>query len=148
MATDLAARGGRRPGGDAMGRQAEGVHRSPVTTDVHDIDLSVRRRPVEVVREWVPALGEPAVVVAKTAQWHTRRQTARVFGKQRHEVDDRWGHARANVHPGLRLAKHEWMTVRIDESGDERPAGQVTLLAVASGHRSTLLQRAGPDDPI
>ena len=71
-----------------------------------------------------------------------------MLGEQQDELIDRWGDTRADVHPGLRLAEHEWVTVRVDEAGHECPARQIVLLAVTPSGGAALLERARPDDSI
>src|SRR5437773_726691 len=148
IAADLTPRRGRRLRGDAVGLEAETIHAASMAADVHDIDLAIDSGTVEVAGEWLAALRQAAVVIAEGAQRSTLRHTACVLGEQRDELVDRRGDAWADVHPGLRLAEHEWVTVSVDEAGHERPAGQVVLLAVAPSKRSALFERARPDDSI
>src|SRR2546425_8742612 len=148
IAADLTPRRGRRLRGDAVGLEAETIHAASMAADVHDIDLAIDSGTVEVAGEWLAALRQAAIVVAEGAQRRTLRKAACVLAQERDERIDRRGDAWADVHPGLRLAEHEWVTVSVDEAGHERPAGQVVLLAVASSKRSALFERARPDDSI
>src|SRR5205807_1738486 len=81
VAADLTAPRRRCLRADAMSLQPETVHAAAMTADVHHVDLAVDRCAIEVCGLWLSPLGEPAIVVAKAAQWRTRRQTARVLGE-------------------------------------------------------------------
>src|SRR2546425_414498 len=105
VAADLAARRGRRVRGDAMGLEAESVHATSMSADVHHVDLAVARGTIEVGGDGLAALGKTAIVVAKAAQWHTRWQVARVLGEQRDKRTDRRRDARTDVQPGLRPSR-------------------------------------------
>ena len=148
MPSNSAAARVRRVGGDAVRGQPEGVDRTAVAAHVHDVDLAIGRRHVQLGGKRLTKLLRHARVKSKSSQRHPGRQLVRLLVERRDQRWNRGSHPGTYVQPRLRLPKHQRMGVGINESRHERPAAQVALLAISAGRRSTVLERAGPEDAI
>src|SRR5919201_3001553 len=131
-----------------MGGESEAVDHAPVAADIHDVNLAVASRLVELARQRMTALRQQPIVISERAQRHPGRELTYPLPQPIDQHWNRWGDVGSDLEPGLRLAQHQRMAVGVDEARHQLSTRQVALLVVCARQPAAFLQRARPPDAI